>query len=417
MQSTEAASTKSSKSIKKTLQRVALLGIGIVLGAAFTLWYDYEQGDEKVVVSALGKPLRPGPWGDVYFTSFVIAAPEELLPLRKLEEAGTRWVFPHASYTDVAQLLKSTEMPVTLQAELMEPGVLVQTPDGLEILPHARTLLALPAEPRKKLYQALLRYPENRGQITFIHKDTLGERFGRNHNCEHTLMLFKQLCCEHGDYLVFCGYSVMLSQLPTYEEKRDFMRGLTSQRTLTLRLLIKSGSDTTHLANYWGKGLKSTDVRTIFESIAREPTGGTLGVINVLPPLPSSQMFFYPMPDNPLNGPAPLRDCHWTSFNFFQSEPNEQLSKPEYFMQKLKEDYLPASGDPRYGDIALFTTPAGDIVHSAVYLADDVLYTKNGATFTYPWMLETLPDLLKQYSFQVEPGQKLLVNYFRNKNM
>ncbi|WP_395750901.1 hypothetical protein [Prosthecobacter sp.] len=381
------------------------------------MWFDHEQGDENVVVTALGKPLRPGPWGDVYFTSFTIAAPEELLPLRKLEESGTRWVFPRASYSEVSQLLKSTGMPVTMQAELMEPGVLVQNADGMEILPQAKTLIALPPEARKKLYQALLRYPENRGQIAFIHKDTLGERFGKNQNCEHTLMLFKQLCCEHGDYLVFCGYSVMLSQLPTYEEKRDFLRGLTSQRTLTLRLLIKPGSDTAPLANYWGRGLKSTDVRTIFESIAQEPTGGSLSVVNVLPSLPASQMYFYPMPDNPLNGPAPLRDCHWTSFNFFQSSPNEQLSKPDFFVEKLKEDYLPASGDPRYGDIALFTKPSGDIVHSAVYLADDVLYTKNGSTFTYPWMLETLTDLLKQYSFQVEPGEKLVVSYFRNKNM
>jgi hypothetical protein len=158
-------------------------------------------------------------------------------------------------------------------------------------------------------------------------------------------------------------------------------------------------------------------VRTIFESIAEAPHGGTLGIINVLPPLPSSQMFVYPVPDNPLNGPSPVRDCHWSSFNFFNDVPDQKLSDPNCFLQKLKEDYSPAAGDPRYGDIALFSKPSGSIVHSAVYLADDILYTKNGATFTYPWMLETLSDLLKQYSFQVEPGEKLVVSYFRRKNI
>ena len=78
---------------------------------------------------------------------------------------------------------------------------------------------------------------------------------------------------------------------------------------------------------------------------------------------------------------------------------------------------MPAAGDPRYGDIAFFSKPGGGVVHSAVYLADDIYYTKNGSTFTYPWMLETLTDLLKQYSFQVEPGEKLVVNYFRHKSM
>ena len=128
-------------------------------------------------------------------------------------------------------------------------------------------------------------------------------------------------------------------------------------------------------------------------------------------------MFFYPKPDNPLNGPAPVRDCHWTSFNFFNDVADPQMSDPAYFMQKLKADYVPAAGDPRYGDIAFFSKPDGGIVHSAVYLADDIFFTKNGATFTYPWMLETLTDLLKQYSFQVEPDEKLVVSYFRHKNM
>ena len=417
MQSTEAELRRSAKSSHKLLSRAGILLAGVLLGALLMKWYDCTEESTNKVVSEFGQPLRPGPWGELYATPFKISAPEELLPLRKLEESGTRWGFPHAHYSDVVSLLESTGMPANLMAELMAPEVLIQNPEGMEMRPADKTLLALPAGPRKKLYQALLKHPENRGQLMFVHKDTLGDRFGATHNGEHTLMLFKQLCCEHGDYMVFSGFSVVLAQLPTYEEKRDFMRGLTSQRTLTLRILVKPGSDTSALANYWGRGVKGTDVRTIFESIAATPTGGTLGVINVMPPLPSSQMFFYPIPDNPLNGPAPVRDCHWTSFNFFQDVPDPQLSSPAYFMQKLKGDYTPAAGDPRYGDIALFSKPAGGVVHSAVYLADDILYTKNGATFTYPWMLETMTDLLKQYSFQVEPGEKLVVSYFRHKNL
>ena len=417
MQRTEEAPSKSDTFFKKNLPRAALLIIGILLGAVLMKWHDQAEEKENSVVSAFGQPLHPGPWGELYSMPFTISAPEEVLPLRKLEESGTTWVFPHSHYSDVERLLESTGMPANLQAELMAPEVLVQNPEGMELRPAAKTLFALPTGPRKKLYQALLQYPENRSQITFVHKDTLGDRFGGAHSGEHTLMLFKQLCCEHGDYLVFCGLSVVLEQLPTYEEKLEFMRGLTSQRTLTMRVRIRPGADTSALANYWGKGIKSTDVRTIFESIAASPTGGTLALINVLPPLPSSQMFVYPLPDNPLNGPAPVRDCHWTSFNFFQDQPDPKFSDPAYFMQKLKEDYTPAAGDPRYGDIAFFSKPSGGIVHSAVYLADDILFTKNGATFTYPWMLETLTDLLKQYSFQVEPGEKLVVSYFRRKNI
>ena len=417
MQNPEVESSKPSLISKKILPRAGYVLAGILLGAVGMNWYDQVESSGRVTSALLGERLRPGPWGEAYITPFSIAAPEEMLPVRRLEEEGTRWVFPHAQYSDVQRLLEASGMPASLLAELTKPGALVQKPDGMEMLPSAETLLALPAEPRKKLYQALLQYPENRGQVTFIHKDTLGDRFGGAHNGEHTLMLFRQLCCEHGDYLVFSGLSVVLAQLASYEEKRDFMRGLTSQRTMTMRLRIKQGADVSALTNYWGKGIKGTDVRTIFESISGSKTGGTLAIINVLPPLPSSQLFFYPIPDNPLNGSSPVRDCHWTSFNFFNDVADPKMSAPAFFMQKLKEDYIPASGDPRYGDIALFSKPSGGVVHSAVYLADDIFFTKNGATFTYPWMLETLKDLLMQYSFQVEPGEKLVVSYFRLKNI
>ncbi|MBB5035220.1 hypothetical protein [Prosthecobacter vanneervenii] len=417
MQTTDAHPNLTPRPYRKILSRIGFLTAGLLLGAGLMRWYDAADTEEHQVLAAYGQQHRSGPWGEIYSTPFSISAPEELLPLRKLEESGTRWLFPNMHYSEVERLLEATGLPRSLVAELTEPGVLEQTPSGMEMKPSAKTLMALPAGPRKKLYQAVLEHPMNRGQIIFIHKDTLGDRFGRTHGGEHTLMLFKQLCCEHGDYLVFSGLSAVLEQLPTYEEKRDFMRGLTSQRTLTLRVHIKPGEDTSDLANYWGKGMKGTDVRTIFESIAATPTGGMLGVINMLPPLPSSQMFLYPMPDNPLNGPAPIRDCHWTSFNFFNDVAEPELGNQDFYMQKLKEEYIPAAGDPRYGDIALFTKPSGAIVHSAVYIADDIFYTKNGATFTYPWMLETLPDLIKQYSFQVEPGEKLVVSYFRNKNM
>ena len=417
MQTTDTRPSYFSHSFRKAAPRISFLAAGILLGLGLMKWHDSADKEEHGVLASYGQRRKSGPWGEIFSTPFAISAPEELLPLRKLEESGTQWLFPNLHQSEVERLLEGTGLPASLVAELTEPGVLQQTPEGMEMRPTAKTLMALPGEARKKLYQAVMEHPQNRGQIIFIHKDTLGDRFGRSHNGEHTLMLFKQLCCEHGDYLVFSGLSAILEQLPTYDEKRDFMRGLTSQRTLTLGLHIRPGEDAAALANYWGKGLKGTDVRTIFESIAATPTGGTLGVITLLPPLPSSQMFLYPTPDNPLNGPAPVRDCHWTSFNFFSDVADQKLSNPGYFMQKLKEEYMPAPGDPRYGDIALFCKPSGAVVHSAVYIADDIFYTKNGATFTYPWMLETLPDLLKQYSFQVEPGEKLVVSYFRSKNL
>lgn len=65
--------------------------------------------------------------------------------------------------------------------------------------------------------------------------------------------------------------------------------------------------------------------------------------------------------------------------------------------------------------MVLFSKPDGTIIHSSVYLADDIVFTKNGATALYPWMLASISDLVNQYSFQVSPEEKLTVSYYRNK--
>lgn len=63
----------------------------------------------------------------------------------------------------------------------------------------------------------------------------------------------------------------------------------------------------------------------------------------------------------------------------------------------------------------LFLTPHGELIHSAVYLADKIVYTKNGPTSLHPWMLSTVQDLIDQYSFQIPPDKALDVKFFRNK--
>ena len=63
------------------------------------------------------------------------------------------------------------------------------------------------------------------------------------------------------------------------------------------------------------------------------------------------------------------------------------------------------------------TKPDGEIVHSAVVIADEIVFTKNGATAIYPWMFATVPDLLKQYSFLAPDGQQLTLRYFRSKGV
>jgi hypothetical protein len=209
----------------------------------------------------------------------------------------------------------------------------------------------------------------------------------------------------------------MLTRLPSYDEKVCFLKALTRQKTLLLRIHLKPDADVTALAKYWGKGARATDARTLFESLSKAPGGSWVNVITVIPPVPSSRLYTYPTElDNPLNGPPHVRDCHWTTFNFFRGS-QEMDVDPQYVLNELKNNYAPAAGDPRYGDVVLFAKPEGQIVHSCIYLADDIVFTKNGATNISPWMLSTIQDLRMRYTFEVPEGQKLAVSFYRHKDL
>jgi hypothetical protein len=78
----------------------------------------------------------------------------------------------------------------------------------------------------------------------------------------------------------------------------------------------------------------------------------------------------------------------------------------------VKQDFDKVEPPYRYGDVLMFINPDGRAVHSATYLADDILFTKNGSNLLTPWLLMRLQDLSKLYD--VEPGKARIVG-FRHK--
>ena len=396
---------------------IGLLVMAALAGAGVDRWM-HRSGAMRAALDEDGIRIKSGPWGDVYVTPFEISAPDEALPVRTLEAKGTHWIFPRKTEDEVRGLLASTGLKEADLSTLTTAPVLTEGAEGIDIEPPFSFLVSLPANVRRQLYQMVAEIPENRTKITFIHKDTVDERFGKSGLSSETLSLFHKLCCEHGDYLVFSGMGALLAQLPAYDEKLRFVKALTRQKTMLFRLHVGPDSDLTALTEYWAKGTYAMDVKTILQSVAAIKGGAWIDIGMLLPPQPAGELYLYPVvSDNPLEGQPIIRDCHWTSFNFFREKPDPNFSEPGHILQLLRENYYPAAGDPHYGDLVLLTKPDGSAVHSAIYIADNIVFTKNGSTVAYPWMLSTVEDLLKQYTFQVPDGQKLNVNYFRSYTM
>lgn len=121
---------------------------------------------------------------------------------------------------------------------------------------------------------------------------------------------------------------------------------------------------------------------------------------------------FPPMSDDPLD---PRRDCHWTAFNFFNDPPDDHFCDMHYTEQIVSRDYQQVTGPWRLGDIIVLYHPNGQVMHSAVYLADDLVFTKNGGAKVQPWIYMRLDDMLANYTACCPPGQQPRMDILRRK--
>jgi hypothetical protein len=135
--------------------------------------------------------------------------------------------------------------------------------------------------------------------------------------------------------------------------------------------------------------------------------GADVDISNLLPIFARQRLYRFPeaLPGTDL-GPG----CHWSAFNFFNSGPtDETLHTPEGVEKVLSAGYVPATGEPRFGDIILLTLPDGSSIHSAVYIADGIVFTKNGPSLATPFVFSTMEDMLAFYP----SSETLSLTYYR----
>lgn len=394
------------------LSLVGVLPLGFVLGRIGTRPATLSS---NFLLTNAARQLKPGPWGTIDYVPMTIAAPAEILPVRGMEADTTHWLFKGFSRDDLAKVFDSLDISAADREQLLSPPALQEVAGGLDLTPPRGAFLSLSPKARLKLYSTVAQFPENDSQLVFLHSTSLAEHFQQAGVSSETIAIFNKLSCRHGEYFILAGLPYVLSEIADYGEKTRFVKALTCQDTLLLRLYVTPDSDIDELASYWGRACWSTDVKAMLDSLAHVPGGTWVNLAILMPPFPSSHLYDFPLPDNPESGPPVRHDCHWTSFNFFKDPPDPKSVDDAYLAERLKLDYFPVASDPRYGDLVLLVVPEGGLIHSAVFLADDVVFTKNGDTLLHPWMLSTIADLLKQYSFHVPAGQKLIVKYFRNK--
>jgi hypothetical protein len=396
---------------------------GVILGYAVGSEWPWSQTkptgkltpEDLVAMPDSAVPLRPGPWGNLEALPMYIEPPDEYLPTESIEQDDPRWRFTGYTPDQLLALFKSADLNSEQRAELSDSSKWQQDQKAIYVSPSKELILALSPLARKTIYEPMMRDPGNKYNLLSRSFATsrFADFFADSGLPNDTLDLIRKLSFPYGKLTYFSDVQLVLDTLPEPAQKMRFLKTLLRTPTLLLRLHLTPDSDIDELEHYWAKAGQGLDLRPMLESLSKLPKGARLSLTALLPPLPSAQIYTFPYPS--LKPEDQNKDCRWTSLNFFRDVPDDRFTDSAVVRQTLLTDYYPVLSDARFGDLVLLAKPNGDIIHIAVYIAADIVYTKNSGNFRDPYILMTVSDMLDHFASQIPEGQNLQVSVYRNK--
>jgi hypothetical protein len=394
-----------------------LVSLALIFGAT-ALWHMFSpaaNGSNGHGTAAPGQSedIREHPWGKLACVPIVISPPLEFVPeiAPPMASEGV-WRVPDISTARLTDYFTSLALPEDVRSQLMAMAQLDPTINGVALRPPREFVLKLAAEDRAKLYVGLAQFPQNVDQVNAFrfHGTTLDEWFAHARLAPQTRRLVDPLVYRHNGYLFFADLRSVEPDLASHAERLLLIKALSREVTFLVKLVVEEGADVESLLSYWSRGGRAKDIRPILESLARVPGGERIDVIHLIPRFARARIYTYPQP--PEKQPALNRDCHWTSLNFFSAEPDDRFCQDAEVVRALDQDYYRIYGNFQLGDLVVFFS--GDrAIHSAVYIAEDILFTKNGNISSRPWMFCKLDDVRNYYPMAKPPE----VRYYRRKDV
>jgi hypothetical protein len=355
-----------------------------------------------------------GPWGRLSYYYYYLEAPDYVVAQFPLPGTITKWVFNIEDFDRVEPLLKNAGMAAERVEQLLIPRRVVRDSRHVFLFPSPADLENLSLEARSVIYAELGRNPANVFHYSpvFFLADSVQEWAKESGLSEEIVTRIEALAYRSGDALVFSDIPLLLSHAETVAEARLIMQKLTRVRTLMAQLELSKEDSIPDLLNYWSTGLqlRRKEMEPLMNAVVRTKGLSHLDILHLLPSLPRKLLYTYPDMSYATEGRMP--DCHWTTLNFFNIRPQQFLLDTRLATSLVKQDFDKVEPPYRYGDVLMFIEPDGKAVHSATYLADDIMFTKNGSNILAPWLLMRLQDLAKLYN--VSPG-KTRIEGFRHK--
>lgn len=344
-------------------------------------------------------PAKVPPWGEIVFKDIRLEQPEEYLAFELENAQVPPWIFEGLTPDKVRALMASCGVAQQQIDRALSPAMMTVSGSRTTVNVDGDLTLDISSAARSRLYSVLGHNPANQNmRFPLTYSGTFFEEcFATNKVSPAITDMVKKLLYARGKLQCFSDYQVVLQRIPDRAERLRFLQAISSQPAVLARVRIRPETDIDKLLGYWAwpGGVRFKDVRPLLDSLKQVPEGGTISLMYLLPQFARQRLYTFPLPSK---SGDPAVDCHWSTMNFFNEIPDDHFTDPVYTVKYLNENYYQVAEANVYGDVILFLDgDSNNAIHSAIYLADDIVFTKNGNNMAQPWMLMHLKDLMSKY--------------------
>ena len=357
-----------------------------------------------------------GPWGALNYFYFYLEAPMHLIEVFPLRNPRTRWAVPLEFEAEFRAILEGAPLSASQRSLLFNPDNL-GVGDGLyAIFPPREVLETISHEARGEIYNYLSRFDVNVDIANPVRvRSGSVEEWAHGTEIRPELVeLMSAMTYMKGGLMLFGDFPHLISLAKSDEEARILQKHSSRVRSMVIRLDVKSSPSVEEIMPYWttGLGLRRKEIEPLIQAAMDTPGVTGLDLVHLLPPLPRKVLYTYPDLSMAVDGVLP--DCHWTALNFFNYNP-ETLYLDEFFAaSKLMSGFDQIEPPYRFGDVLVFVTEEMNAHHSCIYVAADIVYTKNGRSMYAPWTILHLKDVESTYpDFE---GKPLRIQGFRKRS-
>ena len=394
--------------------RVWLVAVTVLLILPWLIvGYLYQRGaappPPDPVQTAAVTSVRTGSWGELTLTPIVISPPIEYVSTDLWPSEPPTWTFPGLSIDEVEAFLGASGLAAADVARLKAAARRDERIPAIVVTPPIELVERLTPDVRGRIYLQLGRSALNFEQAqAFRFEGASVDLWLRGAAIQPaTRQLAEPYFYRDGSFLYFADLGLLRSKIADREEYRRLTKALYRQPTMLMEIGLSPDADVLAVARYWGKGGRRTDIRPLLDSLAG--TGAHIDTEHLLPSFARDHLYRYPRLTAADFDKPVLANCLWSALNFFHTTPDDSLFDLNTAIDRLKTQYFVVEADFELGDVVAFLDERDNLFHAAVYLADGLLFSKNGMSVMAPWTITSI-DSVKGFYAMRSQNPRLIVH-------